>query len=224
MKKIFFLLITLLMICGLISCETVNHETHSKEESKKDESVLLDASTHIESEINYESECTDGKGNDASSNSMYTYNCNPYYLLPENDPFVVAMKENPIDKYADEVMENAETTQDMMSGLYLVFDKWETELHATEAQLKECIEDDTLEKSFITSQENWAEYVNTSLACDKDIITQNGWSTDIPLMFLSKRIELYRERTFHLKYLMYLYCADSDDEAFEKAMEFSTFK
>ena len=191
-----FILITILMMCVLISCETANCETQSNEESSKD------ASIHVESATDYESGSVDDNEKDTSSNQIYLNDYNPYYLLSENDPFIVAMKENPIDKYAEEVMKNKETTKDMMSGLYLVFDEWEKELHATEAKLKESIEDNTLKEAFITSQESWTEYVNTSLACDKALITKNGWSTDIPLMFLSKRIEIYRERTFHLKYLM----------------------
>lgn len=215
MKKI-FILITILMMCVLISCETANCEKQSNEESSKD------ASIHVESVTDYESGSVDDNENDTSSNQICLNDYNPYYLLPENDPFIVAMKENPIDKYAEEVMKNNETTQDMMSGLYLVFDEWEKELHATEAKLKETIEDKTLKEAFITSQESWTEYVNTSLACDKELITKNGWSTDIPLMFLSKRIEIYRERTFHLKYLMYLYSIDADDGVVEEAMTFYT--
>lgn len=210
-------------ICLLFSsCYVSNSEPAIQADSNEEQNVQH-SSCLCESEDNIDVNISSVQDvDDMSLDATYSYSCNPYYLLPDNDPFIVAMKENPIDKYADEVMENVETTNDMMSGLYLVFQKWEAELYATEAQLKECIEDNTLEEALIMAQENWLEYVNTSLVCDKNLIEKNGSSTDISLMFLSRRIELYRERTIHLKYLMYLYSADLNDGAFEEAMRFLT--
>lgn len=218
MKRLLLILTIFAMLSIiLVSCKSdVSQESElasSQAEEMSEESINESASSEAES------------SSVSEENKVWTEveeYYNPYYLLSENDPFIVAMKENPIDKYAEKVMKNNETTQDMMSGLYLVFDEWEKELHATEAKLKETIEDKTLKEAFVTSQESWTEYVNTSLACDKALITKNGWSTDIPLMFLSKRIEIYRERTFHLKYLMYLYSIDADDGVVEEAMTFYT--
>lgn len=223
MKRMAIPFLALFIMCALISCTSSDRVTNSQADLLQ-ESRTMSQPEHINNSSYNASEYIENDNYDVSLIETYEYNCNPYYLLPEKDPFIIAMKDNPIDKYSDEIMADAETTKDMMNGLYWILQEWKTEMRATELQLLESISDETLKENMLKSQKEWEEYVNVCLSCDRDIITENSWSTDIPLMFLSKRIELFRERTIHLKYLMYLHNIDLNNEAVEKALSFSTIE
>jgi hypothetical protein len=178
----------------------------------------------IETSNSNEDSSGDSDVTDYVSDSSYNNVYDSYYLLYENDPFVLSMKDNPIDKYAECIMENRSSTSQMMEGLTLIFEKWESEMRLTIIQLCDVLSERKLDESFLDSQQAWESTVDACLDSDKEIISANEWATELPLMFMEKRIELYKNRTIHLKYLLYLYTTDSDDYNDSYVFWFSTFE
>lgn len=177
-----------------------------------------------QSDIETSNSNEDSNVTDYVPESSYYSAYDSYYLLYENDPFVLAMKDNPIDKYAECIMENTSSTSQMMEGLTLIFEKWESEMRLTIIRLCDVLSERELDESFLHSQQSWESTVDACLASDKEIISANAWATELPLMFMEKRIELYKNRTIHLKYLLYLYTTDSDDYNDSCVFWFSTFE
>lgn len=131
----------------------------------------------------------------------------PYGQLSNDDPFLFAMRDNPIDAIAPEIMEDRETTMDMAEGLYQIYDLWVAEMEHSLQQLLDAIEDDDLKQQLLDSQTAWEAYIDASQPINEKLITQNGenWGTIMLVVMPDVRIEKFRERTILLKYLLYLY-------------------
>lgn len=210
--------IMLLVFSIIIICSSCNSEFESI-------SVPIEISEDscLQSDIEMSNSNEDSYVTDDVPDSSYYNAYDSYYLLYENDPFVLAMMNNPIDKYAECIMANLSSNTQMMEGLTLIFEKWENEMRLTIIQLCDILSERELEESFLHSQQSWESTVDVCLDSDKEIISANAWATELPLMFMEKRIELYKNRTIHLKYLMYLYTTDSDEYNDSCAFWFSTF-
>ena len=217
MKKCIISII-ILVFC-VITCSSCNSEF-----------VEISTSVEISEDVFSQSNIETSKSNEVSSvtdyvsDSSYYSAYDSYYLLYEKDPFLLAMNDNPIDKYAECIMENRSSTSQMMEGLTLIFEKWESEMRLTIIQLCDVLSERELDESFLDSQQAWESTVDACLDSDKEIISANEWATELPLMFMEKRIELYKNRTRHLKYLLYLYTTDSDDYNDSYVFWFSTFE
>lgn len=138
----------------------------------------------------------------------------PYSLLSTDDPFLFAMRDNPIDAHVSQIMEGRETTADMAEGLYAIYDLWVAEMEASLRQLLDAIENPDLKQQMTDAQAAWEAAVDACIRADKEIIGGDGWATELSVKFPAARIQTYRERTILLKYLLYLY---KDDNA---AMQF----
>lgn len=135
----------------------------------------------------------------------------PYWQLSDTDPFLFAMRDNPIDAIAPKIMEDRVTTMDMAEGLYKIYDLWVAEMEYSLQQLLEVIEDDSLKQQLLDSQTAWEAYIDASQPVNERLITQDGenWGTIMLVVMPDIRIEKYRERTILLKYLFYLYTSES---------------
>lgn len=133
----------------------------------------------------------------------------PYWQLSDGDPFLFAMRDNPIDEQVPKIMEGRETTTDMKEGLYIIYDLWVAEMEHSLQQLLEAIEDDGLKQQVTDAQTAWEAATDACIRADKEIIGHDGWATELYVKFPGARIEKYRERTILLKYLLYLYSDSS---------------
>lgn len=195
MKSIYLIVpvIILILVC-LISCAEISLPQESLQE---EEESLVDLSLSISHE-----NCD----NETVMDNYFAMIYNPYYLLSPTDPFVFSMQDNPIDQWARVIMQERLTTQDMYNGLLLIYERWINELSATEHALQSVLEDTELKDKLLDYQNAWMEYVEKDIQFDKLVLTDGEWATEFQLVFLERRIDLYRARTIQLKYLIYMYC------------------
>ncbi|MCH5183100.1 MAG: hypothetical protein J1E00_02905 [Oscillospiraceae bacterium] len=211
MKK---LLLTLLLAGMLSACaaktDTPQTEQETQSETQSDTQSVSQSDTPQESVSDTSS--PQETSADAPSSSGETdidpvdrRIFDPYWQLSDGDPFLFAMRDNPIDEQVPKIMEGRETTTDMKEGLYIIYDLWVAEMEHSLQQLLEAIEDDGLKQQMTDAQTAWEAATDACIRADKEIIGHDGWATELFVKFPNARIQKYRERTILLKYLLYLY-------------------
>ena len=131
----------------------------------------------------------------------------PYWQLSDDDPFLFAMRDNPIDAIKPEIMKDRYKTGDMADGMYIIYDLWVAEMEHSLQELLEAIEDDSLKQELLDSQTAWEANVDAAQHVNNRLITQDGesYGTIMLVLMPCARVGAYRERTILLKYLLYLY-------------------
>ncbi len=108
-------------------------------------------------------------------------------------------------------MQDRNTTRDMKEGLELIYACWEAEMQSTLQQLQDMVTEPELREQISESQKAWERAVDSAMQTDNDLLGKDGWATELFVKLPDARIRHYRERTIHLKYLMYLYADCSSD-------------
>lgn len=196
MKK----LLLALLLAGMLSACAAKTDTPQTESNSQSDTQSVSQSAPPESSADGTS--ADGEAEISPADRRIF---DPYWQLSDGDPFLFAMRDNPIDEQVPKIMEGRETTTDMKEGLYMIYDLWVAEMEHSLQQLLEAIEDDGLKQQVTDAQTAWEAATDACIRADKEIIGHDGWATELYVKFPGARIEKYRERTILLKYLLYLY-------------------
>lgn len=195
MKKPIRSLLLALLLAGMLSAcgaKTDTPQTQSEAASSEQESPA-DVPSDDEAEI------------DPADKRIF----DPYALLSADDPFLSAMRDNPIDALVPQIMKDRQTTADMAEGLYAIYDLWTAEMESSLQKLLDAMENPDRKQQIIDAQAAWEAAADACIRADKEIIGNDGWATELTVKFPYARIQTYRERTILLKYLLYLYKDDN---------------
>ena len=150
----------------------------------------------------------DSSVNESQINDPYKYftTLNIYEIWDgEPSEFDIAMENNPIDKKMNDDSELALTTGDLQELFAKYLKIWETELKFSIKNLKKyCSKNDSLKLD--QSQKAWEINFNAVNEFDHDFIYQNNIAlgTQYNWNSIYCKIEQYRQRVFHIKYMTYL--------------------
>ena len=197
MKKLLRSLLLVLLLAGMLSACATQTETQSDTQTNGTQSDSPQES----------SEALPSNADETDIDPVDQQIFDPYWQLSDTDPFLFAMRDNPIDAQVPIIMEGRYKTGDMADGLYEIYDLWVAEMESSLQQLLDAIEDADLQQQLLDSQTAWMAYIDASQPVNNRLITQDGenYGTIMLVVMPDTRIAKYRERTILLKYLLYLY-------------------
>lgn len=115
--------------------------------------------------------------------------------------------ENQIDKDYYVEFDQATTTQEFVDVQNKYIDKWKAEMQIAITKLKSMLTANDF-NNFKSSQDEWENQLLDSTKSDREIIENSQYEimigSSFKWMWLSNIREQYRERTIHIKYLIYL--------------------
>lgn len=223
MKKLFRSLLLTLLLVGILSACAANLGTPQTESETSSSAAVSQGMQTNETQSTPEQEsASDASSSQEDSADIPLYGdeaeidpvdrqiFDPYWQLSNTDPFLFAMRDNPIDAQAVKIMEDRYTTGDMREGVYMICDLWEAEMEASLQQLLDAIQNTDLQQQLLESQAAWKAYVDASQIVDDKLMTRDGedWGTIMLVTIPAARMEKYRARTILLKYLLYLYAGE----------------
>ncbi|MBE6903822.1 MAG: DUF1311 domain-containing protein [Ruminococcaceae bacterium] len=145
-----------------------------------------------------------------------------YDIIGSDSTFYDAMRYNDIDKKADLILKDLVTTRELEAGAISIYEMWKDELEYSLSEIEKVLSKEKFEK-LLTSQRDWEKYVQSTLSCDKDIMTDEngGFASELWFKFPLERAKLYRARTIKIKYLHYLVESEMyDSESQYKSLTF----
>lgn len=114
---------------------------------------------------------------------------------------------NQIDKDYNFEFEQATTTQEFINIQNEYIDKWKEEMHKDINKMESILIETDL-SDFKSTQNEWESQLLESTSLDRNIIENSQYEimigSSFKWMWLSNIREEYRERTIHIKYLLYL--------------------
>lgn len=156
-----------------------------------------------------ENDSTDRKSNikteqELSSNRIYSL-----YSVSNGNPteFECEIFGNIIDEKYSQDITNATTTQELIDIQNKYIDLWKNEMNLAIEELKNTLNNVDFSE-FCVAQTDWENQLHSGTNFDKTIIENSEYQINLGSSFkwlwLSNIREKYRDRTIHIKYLLYL--------------------
>lgn len=149
---------------------------------------------------------------EASIDKTQTTNAGDKYRIYTEVPsspmeFDKEISNNQIDKSYEEDLDQAVTTEDIINVQTKYIGQWKEEMQNAVDSLKS-ISSETDYNSFKVAQDEWEKQMLDNSEADKEIIANSQYNimlgSEYGWMYLSNIREQYRDRAFHIKYMIYL--------------------
>jgi hypothetical protein len=149
---------------------------------------------------------TQDKAQDKTQNGINNFRIYTQAADSTND-FDNEILNNQIDKDYDVEFNQAATTQEFVEVQKKYTDKWKDEMQIAITKLKSMLTANDF-NNFKISQDEWENQLRDCTKSDRDIIENSQYGVVTGSMFrwtwASNIREQYRERTIHIKYMIYL--------------------
>ncbi|HBT64612.1 MAG TPA: hypothetical protein DEB10_08140 [Ruminococcaceae bacterium] len=165
----------------------------------------------LENNLNKSLESTISTSNISKKQSEMTTTCDAFKIYgiysKKPDDFDRIIAENEIDKNYKTDIDKATTTQEMVEVEKKYIEQWKNEMQNIIAKIETILIKNDY-NDFKEAQDEWEKQMLNNVKVDNNIITNDQYNIFIGSAYrwtyLSYIRQQYRERVYHIKYLIYL--------------------